>query len=144
MTPKPQVWKIARILAGVAITAGVIYFLHRVNSTTLRNGLILVVMLFFARFIRSLDTKDLTGPSQAVASSNRPWRDFGLAVACFVATMAVTLGIAACVDHNVLPDNKVTEGILWAVIIAGIAGAMWFMSGIITRVVYGPPPPPET
>lgn len=143
MTPKPQLWKIARIVAGGAIAAGMIYFLHRVKSPTLRDGLILVVMLFFMRFIRSLDA-NLAAPSQAVASSNRPWRDFGLAVACFVATLAVTLGTAACVDHNVLPDNKMTEGILWVVIIAGIAGTMWFMSGIITRVVYGPPPPPET
>jgi len=76
-----------------------------------------------------------------MVSSRKPLRDFTLAVACFVATLAVTLGIVAGVDHNVLPDNKVTWGILIVAIFAGIAAVMFFMSGIIGRVIYGPPPP---
>ena len=57
-------------------------------------------------------------------------------------TLLASPALAQLPKLNLLQDNKVTEGMLWVVIIAGIAGVMWFMSGIVTRVVYGPPPPP--
>jgi hypothetical protein len=55
--------------------------------------------------------------------------------------MAVTLGIAVAVKHDVLPDNYVTGGILVALVIAGIVGMLFFLSGVIGRIFYGPPPP---
>jgi Na+/melibiose symporter-like transporter len=143
MTPKPQGWKIAQIAAGLAVAAGLIYFLFSRKSPPIVSWLIIVAVWVFVRQQRKAGLYDErpTFRRLAMASSNRPWRDFGLAVACFLATMAVTLGIVAGVDHEVLPDNKVTYGILILAIIAGIAGVLFFMSGMIARVIYGPPPP---
>jgi hypothetical protein len=142
--PKPQVRKIAQIVAGLGVAAGLIYFLHGLKSSPLVDGLVVLAMLFFARLVTSrVYDENPTAAGQVVPRSRKLLRDFGLAVACFVATIAVILGILTGIDHNLLPDNKVTEGMLWVVVIAGIAGVMWFMSGIVTRVVYGPPLPPE-
>lgn len=143
MTPKPQVWKIARIVAGVAVAAGLIYFLFSEKSPPIVTGLILVAVWVFVRQQRKAGLYDQSPTLRrlALASSRKPLRDFGLAVACFLATMAVTLGIVAGVDHKVLPDNKVTYGVLIIAIFAGIAGALFFMSGVIARVIYGPRPP---
>ena len=139
---KQQAWKIARTIAGLCVAAGLIYFLYSDRSPLVTWLIILAVVFFIALKRRSGgDDKNPYLRRLAMVSSRKPLRDFALAVACFVAMIAVILAILAGIDHNLLPDNKVTMGILWMVIIAGIAGVMWFMSGIITRVVYGPPPP---
>jgi|HubBroStandDraft_2_1064218.scaffolds.fasta_scaffold48337_1 hypothetical protein len=39
-----------------------------------------------------------------------------------------------------LPDNKATVGTLVALIFAEIAGVLFFLSGVIGRAIYGPPP----
>jgi len=39
-----------------------------------------------------------------------------------------------------LPDNKATAGTLVALIFAEIAGVLFFLSGVIGRAIYGPPP----
>jgi hypothetical protein len=123
---KQQFWKIVLPIAGLCIIAASMYFFYPKQSPPIISGLIVVA-----------------AQRQAALSSRKPLRVFGLAVACFVAMMAIILAILTGIDHNLLPDNKVTERILWVVIIAGIAGVIWFISGIVTRVVYGPPPPPE-
>jgi hypothetical protein len=76
----------------------------------------------------------------AMASTDEPLRDLGLAVACFAVTLIITFAIVMGLKHGVLPDNYVTAGILIVVTIAGIASVMWFMFGVIMRVFYGPPP----
>jgi hypothetical protein len=68
-------------------------------------------------------------------------RDLSLAVVCFVATMAVTIAISIAVRDKILPDNYVTVGFLLVVIVGGIIGVLFFISGVIGRVLYGPPPP---
>jgi hypothetical protein len=142
---KQQFWKIVLPIAGLCIIAASMYFFYPKQSPPIISGLIVVAALLFVRLLR-ISQAYKNYPSvqrQAAVSSRKPLRDFGLAVACFVAMMAVILAILTGIDHNLLPDNKVTERILWVVIIAGIAGVMWFISGIVTRVVYGPSPPPE-
>jgi ABC-type nitrate/sulfonate/bicarbonate transport system permease component len=45
------------------------------------------------------------------------------------------------VRNKVLPDNYVTAGFLLAVVIGGILGILFFISGVIVRILHGPPPP---
>lgn len=135
MQTKPQVWKIARTVAGLCVGAGLIYFLFSEKSPPIVIGLILLAVWVFVRQQRKAGLYDQSPTFRrlALVGSRKPLRDFGLAVACLVGTLAVTLGIVAGVDHKVLSDNKVTWGILIVAIFAGIAGVMWFMSGIIGR-----------
>lgn len=109
---KPQAFKIAKVVAGFCIAAGLLYFLYSKKSPPIVSGLIIVAVVFFLRLKRKAGVFDQSPifRRMAMGSSSRPLRDFGLALACFLATMAVTLGIVAGVDHNVLPDNKVTWG----------------------------------
>jgi hypothetical protein len=74
-----------------------------------------------------------------MVSSLRPLRDSVLAGICFAATLEATLGVVG-VKNNVLPDSKVTVGFLMVLIFAGVAGVIFFMSGVVGRVLYGPPP----
>lgn len=143
MISKLQAWKIARTVAGLCVAAGLIYFLYSDKSPPVVTWLIILAVVFFIALKRrsGVDDKNPYLRRLAMVSSRKPLRDFALAVACLVATLAVALGIVAGIDHNVLPDNKVTWGILIVAIFAGIAAVMFFMSGIIGRVIYGPPPP---
>jgi len=143
MISKAQVWKIARTIAGLCVAAGLIYFLFSDKFPPVVSWLIILAVVFFIALKRrsGVYDKSPTFRRLAMVSSSRPLRDFALAVVCFVATLAVTLAIVAGVKNNVLPDNKVTGGILLVVIFAGIAGVMFFMSGVIGRAIYGPPPP---
>jgi hypothetical protein len=143
MKPKPQAMKIARTIAGFCIAAGLIYFLYSDKSPPVVTWLIILAVVFFFALKRrsGVYDKSPTFRRLAMVSSRKPLRDFALALACFVATLAVTLTIVAGVKNDVLPDNKVTVGILMVLIFAGIAGVLFFMSGVIGRAIYGPPPP---
>jgi L-lactate permease len=143
MMSKQQVWKIVLPIAGLCVIAALMYFFYGKQSPPIISGLIVVAVLLFVRLLRKSQAYQ-DGPRvqrQAAASSRKPVRDFALACACFVATVVITLLFLTGIDHNVLPDNKVTVGILFVVIFAGIGGVMFFMSGIIGRVISGPPPP---
>jgi hypothetical protein len=141
MIAKPRALKIALIVAGLCIAAGLIYFLGD-KSPPIVSGLVVVGVVFFLTLMRKAGVyKSPTFRRLAMGSSRTPLRDFALAVVCFLATVAVTLAILAGVNNNVLPDNKMTEGILLVVIFAGIAVIMFFMSGVIGRFLEGPPPP---
>ena len=72
MMPKPQVWKIAQIVAGLAIAAGLIYFLRGLKSSPLVDGLVVLAMLFFARFVKSrVYDKNPTAAGQVVPSDRK-------------------------------------------------------------------------
>jgi Na+/melibiose symporter-like transporter len=143
MISKPQALKIARTVVGLCLAGALIYGLY---SKSLPRGVSSLIMLavisFFILSRRSgVYAKNPYILKLAAGSSRRPFRDFGLSVACFLAAMAVTSGIAVAVKHNVLPDNYVTAGLLVAVIACGIVGMIFFISGVIVRMIYGPPPP---
>jgi FtsH-binding integral membrane protein len=142
MKPKPQAMKIARTIAGFCIAAGLIYFLYSDKSPPVVTWLIILAVVFFFALKRRSGVYDKSPYFRrlAMVSSRKPLRDLGLALACFLATLAVTLAIVAGVKNNVLPDNKVTAGFLVVLIFAGIAGVLLFMSGVIGRAIYGPPP----
>jgi hypothetical protein len=112
MQPRPQVWNIVRVIAGLCVAAGLIYFLYSDKSPPIVSVLIVIAVVFFLRVKRKsgVFAQSPTFRRLAMVSSSKPLRDFGLAVACLVATLVVTLGIVAGVDHNVLPDNKADVG----------------------------------
>lgn len=142
MESRPPTVKIARTIAGLCIAAGLIYFLYSERSPPVVKGLIVLAVVFFVGVRRRTGVYDKNPAFRrlAMASSRTPLRDLSLAAACFVATIAVTLAIVAAVKNNVLPDNKVTVGILVVVIFAGVGGVAFFVGGVISRVLHGPPP----
>ena len=144
MTSKPQAWKIARTVAGLCVAAVLIYLLDSAKSPPIVGGLIVLAVVFFMTPNRSAGGYDKSPYFRrlAMASSRRPMRDLALAVGCFVAMMVVTIAIAVAVRKEVIPDNNVTVGFLIAVFIGGIIGILFFISGVISRVLNGPPPPP--
>lgn len=143
MITRAQAYKIARLVLGVCVSAVLVYFLYSERSPPGASALItLAVAVFFILRRRSgAFDKDPMFRRAVIASSRRPMRDFGLAVACFIATLGSTVAISVAVKHNVMPDNYVTAGILIVLIVAGIGGMLFFMSGVIARVFFGPRPP---
>jgi hypothetical protein len=140
---RAQALKISRLVIGLCVGAALIYFLYSKSSPPGVSTLItLAAVLFFILRRRSgAFDKNPYFRRLALVSSRKPIRDFGMALICFVAMMAATIAIAVGVKHNVLPDNYVTAGIIIAVIVAGIVGILFFISGVIGRVFYGPPRP---
>jgi len=140
MVTKPQALKIARTVVGICVAAGLIYFLYSKKSPPAVSWLISLAVVFFVRRAGVYE-KNPYLRRLAMVSSRKPLRDFGLAVACFVATMVVTIGISIAVRDKVLPDNYVTAGLLIVAIVVGMLGILFFISGVIGRAFYGPPPP---
>ena len=143
MTSKMQPLKIARTAVGVCVSAGLIYFLYSKNSPPFVGWLITLAVVFFGILSRrsGVYAKNPHFRRLAVGSSRTPVRDFCMAVLCFAAMMAIVVALAIGVRNKVLPDNYVTAGILLAVVIAGMMGILYFMSGVIVRILHGPPPP---
>jgi hypothetical protein len=100
MMSKAQAMKNARTIAGLCIAAGLIYFLYSDKSPPVVTWLIMVAVVFFIALKRRSGVYDKSPYFRrlAMASSRKPLRDFALAVACFVATLAVTLAIVTGVD----------------------------------------------
>jgi hypothetical protein len=142
MLYKPQAMKIARTVSGVCVLAGLLYFLYSERSPPIVKGLIVLAVVFFVAMKRRTGVYDKNPVFRrlAMGSSRAPLRDLSLAAACFVATIAATLAIVAAVKNNVLPDNNVTVGILIVVIFAGVGGVAFFVGGVISRIMHGPPP----
>ena len=142
MMSNPQGLKIGRAVVGIAIAAGLIYFLYSKDSPRVVGWLITVAAIIFFILSRRAgvysDSPDFR--RRAIGSSRKPLRDLGMAILCFVVTMAVTIAITIGVRNKVLPDNYVTVGFLAVVIFGGMGGVIYFISGVIGRVFYGPPP----
>jgi hypothetical protein len=143
MMSKPQALKIARTVVGLCVAAGLIYFLYSKKSPPATSWLIILAVVFFMTLSRrsGVYEKNPYFRRLAMVSSRKPLRDLSLAVVCFVVTMAVTIAISIAVRDKVLPDNYVTVGFLLVVIVGGTIGVLFFISGVIGRVLYGPPPP---
>lgn len=143
MISKPQARKIVRGAVGLCLAAGLIYFLFDKNSPRIVGGLITLAGIFFFILSRRAGVYDSSPYFRrlAMVGSRKPFRDLAMAVACFAATMAFTIAIAIGVKSRILPDNYVTAGFLVIVLIVGILGVFFFISGVIGRVLYGPPPP---
>jgi hypothetical protein len=143
MTSKTQVLNVARLIVGLCIGAGLFYFLYSNKSPPVVGLLITAAVFFFVIISRRSGVYDNSPVfrKMALGSSEKPFRDFGLAVLAFVAMLAVTIAIAAGVKNKVFPDNWVSWGFLIAVIIVGMLAIIYFMFGVITRAFFGPPPP---
>jgi hypothetical protein len=143
MIMKTRALTIARTVVGVCVVAGLIYFLYGKNSPPAVGWLITLVVVVFVILSRRSGVYDKNPYFRrlAVGSSRKPLRDLGMAIICFVAMMAVTIAISIGVRDKVLPDNYVTVGFLLVVIVGGIIGVLFFISGVIVRVLHGPPPP---
>jgi hypothetical protein len=144
MIPKTQALKIARLLVALALSAGLLYFLYSKNSPRPVSWLITLAILFFMTLMRRSGVFDKSPGFRrlALASSRKPLRDFFMAVVCFAVTMVIVIAISIGVREKVLPDNYVTGGFLLVVIVGGLLGVLFFISGVIGRLMYGPPPPP--
>jgi hypothetical protein len=142
MISKPQTMKIARTVVGLCLAAGPIYFLYSKNSPRAVGWLITLAAMGFFIISRRSGVYDNSPYFRrlSLVSSRKPLRDLGMAIACFVATMAVTIAITIAVRDQVLPDNYVTVGFLVLVIGAGVLGVLFFISHVIGRIFYGPPP----
>jgi hypothetical protein len=143
MISKLQAIKIARTVVGVCLAAGLIYFLYSKNSPRAVSWLITLAAIGFFILSRRSGVYDNSPYIRrlSLVSSRKPLRDLGMAIVCFVATMTVTIAITIAVRDQILPDNYVTVGFLAVVIAAGVLGVLFFMSGVIGRIFYGPPPP---
>jgi heme/copper-type cytochrome/quinol oxidase subunit 4 len=143
MISKARLLKIARTALGLAVAVELIYFLYSKNSPPGASAFITlaaVLLLILRRRSGAFDT-DPYWRRLSMVSSRKPLRDLGMSIVCFVATMAVTIAIGIGVRNRALPDNYVTVGFLIVVIVAGILGMLFFLCGVIGRIVYGPPPP---
>jgi hypothetical protein len=143
MITREQAIKLVRLVVGVSLSAGLIYFIYSKNSPPGVSILITLAAALFFILRRRSGAFDGNPYFRrlALVSSRNPIRDFIMSMVCFAATLASSVGIAIAVKQNVLPDNYVTVGVLVAVIIAGIVGMLFFMSGVIGRIFYGPPAP---
>ena len=143
MISKLRALKIARLVAGLCVSAGLIYFIYSKNSPPVVSGLIILAVVSFSILSRRSGVygKNPYFRRLALVSSRKPLRDLGLAVLCFVLMMAIVIAMSIGVRVKVLPDNYVTGGFLIAVTVAGTIGILFFMSGVIGRLLYGPPPP---
>jgi hypothetical protein len=142
MASKNQASKIARTVVGVCVSAGLIYFLYSKNSPPFVGWLITLALVFFVTLSRrsGVYAKNPYFRRLAVGSSRTPVRDFCNALLCFVAMMAIVIAMSIGVRNQVLPDNYVTAGFLLAVVIGGILGILFFISGVVVRILHGPPP----
>lgn len=140
MITREQALKSVRLVLGLSLSAGLIYFLYSKNSPPVVGTLITLAAVLFFILRRRSGAFDGNPYFRrlALVSSRKPIRDFIMSLVCFAATLASTVGIAVAVKHHVLPDNYVTVGFLFAVIIAGIVGMLFFLSGVIGRIFYGP------
>ena len=138
-----QPLKIARTVVGVCVSAGLIYFLYSKKSPPIVGWLITLAVVFFGILSRrsGVYAKSPHFRRLALGSSRTPVRDFCIAFLCFVAMMAIVIALSIGVRNKVLPDNYVTAGFLLAVVIGGMIGILYFLSGVIVRILHGPPPP---
>src|SRR6266404_3253842 len=142
MISKLQAMKLARTVVGLCLPAGLIYFLYSKNSPRAVGWLITLAALGFFILSRRSGVYDNSPYFRrlSLVSSRKPLRDLGMAIVCFVATMAVTIAITIAVRDRVLPDNYVTVGFLVLMIGAGVLGVLFFISRVIGRIFYGRPP----
>jgi hypothetical protein len=142
MMSNPHALKIGRAVVGICIAAGLIYCLYSKDSPRVVGWLVTVAAVLFFILSRRAgvysDSPDFRRLS--MGSSRKPLRDLGLGVVCFVVTMAIVVAISIGVRSKVLPDNYVTAGILLAVVICGLIAILFFLSGVISRILSGPPP----
>jgi hypothetical protein len=138
MISKPQILNIARLLAGLCVSAGLIYFAYSKNYFVI-TVLIGLAIMCFSIFSRRPAAVLGTPYIKALASvgGRKPLRDLAKAVVCFSATIAVTIGLAIGVKHNVIPDNNLV-GAAWLVLmVGGVIAAVVFLFRALIPIMYG-------
>ena len=130
MMSKTKVLEIARLAAGLCVSAGLIYFIYSKNSPAAVVALIILTVFLFSVLSR--------GPSAlynnryfaeiAKSGSRTPLRDLAKALVCFVALMAFTIGLAIGVKHKLIPDNYVIAG-CWVAVVVVVGLAAVFFAG---------------
>jgi hypothetical protein len=140
MISKPQALKIARVVAGLCVSAGLIYFVYRKNSpfvVTVVIGLAVVSFSIFSKRPAAL-LKSPYITAIANVGSRKPLRDLARAVVCFAAMMAFTIGMAIGVKHKVIPDNNLIAGTWFVLMIGGAVAAVVFLFRALIPIMYGP------
>lgn len=143
MISKLQAVKLARTVVGLCLAAGLIYFLYSKDSPRAVGWLITLAAMGFFILSRRAGVYDDSPYFRrlSLVSSGKPLRDLGMAIVCFVTTMAITIVITIAVRDQVLPDNNVTVGFLVVALAVGGLGVLFFVSRVIGRIFHGPPPP---
>ena len=139
MISKQQALKIARVVAGLCVSAGLIYFVYSKNSPLLVTVVIGLTIVSFSIFSKRPPTL-LRNPyitTMANAGSRKPLRDLAMAIVRFGGLMAVSIGMAIGVKHKVIPDNYLTTGIWIALMIAGTVATVVFLFRVLIRIRYG-------
>jgi hypothetical protein len=123
MIPKSRALKIARTVAGLCLAAALIYGLYSKNSPPVVGTLITLAAVFFFIILRRSGALGKNQHIQDVAKlgSRTPLRDLAKALGCFVAMMALSIGIAIGIRRQVIPDNNIVATLLTVVILGGAA-----------------------
>lgn len=139
MIPKAQALKIARTVAGLCLTAALIYGLYSKNSPPVVGTLITVAAVFFFILLRRSGALDKNQNIQDIAKlgSRTPLRDLAKAFGCFVAMMALCIGTAIGIKHQVIPDNNIVATLLAVVILGGAAAVGFYLFRALVPGVFG-------
>jgi hypothetical protein len=140
MISKPQALKIARVVAGLCVSAGLIYFVYSKNFPLVVTAVIGLTIVSFSIFSKRPPAL-LRNPyitAMANVGSRKPVRDVAMTLVCFGALMTVSIGMAIGVRHKVIPDNNLTSGIWIVLMIAGTVATVVFLFRALIWIKYGP------
>jgi hypothetical protein len=139
MMPKARVLLIARTIAGLCIAAGLIYGLYSKNSPPGVSALIVLAAVLFFVLRRRSGAFDKNPHIQEIAKlgSQAPLRDLAKSLGCFVAMMALVIGIALGVKHQVIPDNNLVATGMAVVILGGALAVGFFLFRALIPAMFG-------
>jgi signal transduction histidine kinase len=131
---KPKVLEITRLVAGLCVSAGLIYFVYSKNSPAAVVALIILTVFLFSVFSRGSPAlyNNRYFAEIEKSGSQTPLRDLAKASVCFVALMAFTIGVAIADMHKLIPDNYVITG-CWVGVVAvsGLAAVFFAVRALI-------------
>jgi hypothetical protein len=130
MISKTKVLEIARLAAGLCVSAGLIYFIYSKNSPAAVVALIILTVFLFSVLSRRPPAlyNNRYFAEIAKSESRTPLRDLAKALVCFVALMAFTIGLAIGAKHKLIPDNFVIAG-CWVAVVVVVGLAAVFFAG---------------
>ena len=139
MISKRQALQIARLAAGLCVSAGLIYFIYRKDSPAIVTVLVMLTIFLFsvlnARSSRFANSPFLAAISQC--GSRTPLRDLAKAAICLLTILAFSVGMAVGAKRGVIPDNNLVAGIWLVVCVVGTIATVIFLFRALILLVYG-------